>query len=145
MTQWKQIADQQFLLCDVKAFTEDDYHLVVRGELKNALKKLRCPIYLKYWASNPVMRTYSPVSPMIEFPNEAIAFDNSCNQGIIPIRAGYFNFHLKKPNRYYSEMGLRLNPSQVNLQFCDSEKKNITRVYQVRLCYSNNRNGNRNS
>lgn len=132
---WRETLDKKFLLCDIKAYSNKKGNYLFKGTIKSFLKDLSLtqPIFLQFWAPNKPTRGYSFNGSGLPFPNEEVAYEDTPNKGAIIVTDLNFSFALEYPNSYYSNMGKKLNPPQINFRFCDRSGKIMSRVYTIPL------------
>ena len=137
-SEWRNVVQQEFLSCSIKASANKTGNYVFNGALKDYLSTMArsYDVYLQYWAPNKTDRRYSFNGSGLPFPNEEVAFQDTSNKGVIRVLGGQFQFNLEYPNSYYSQMGKKLNPPLVKFRFCDSNGKALTDVHTVILGHS---------
>lgn len=131
---WRRVSED-YLLCNFEIFNNPYGNYVVNGTTKNIISQINTatPIYAKYWASNKPTYSESYAGSGLPYPNEHEALQNSVNQGMVKVEDGKFSFNLDYPNSYYKDMFKTYVPPQVNIQFVDTNQKNISKVYTIKL------------
>lgn len=93
--------------------------LLITGNIKKSNGKY----YIKYVAPNPPTYSSNFSGSGLPYPNENIAFENTFNKGIVPVKNGIFSFKINYPNSYYKNMGtIYVNPHVKVLLFNDKNE-----------------------
>ena len=129
------LRDRQFQLCDVRYMSNNNGNCVVMGKVNSFLSQLdeQVDLYVQWWAANKPTYTCSQSGFCIPYPNEAIAFQNTPNYGVIPVRDKKFKFDIEYPSGYYKKLGSRFIQPQINFRFCDKESRPVSKVYILKL------------
>lgn len=83
---------------------------------------------ITYWAPAPADRLQSFSGSGLPFPNPEVAYDNTPNYDNIEVVNGQFEFRMKYPNSYYTELGTGLIPPIVNLKVDGSDKTTTFKI-----------------
>lgn len=129
------LRDRQFQLCDVRYMNNNNGNCVVMGRINSFLSQLddQVDLYVQWWAANRPNYTCSQSGFCIPYPNESIAFQNTQNFGVIPVRNKSFEFDMEYPSGYYKKMGSKYIQPQINFRFCDKESRPVSKVYILKL------------
>jgi len=127
--------NRQFQLCDVRYMSNNNGNCVVIGKVNSFLSQLdeQIDLYVQWWAANRPNYVCSQSGFCIPYPNEAIAFQNTPNYGVIPVRDKRFEFNMDYPSGYYKKMGSKFVRPQINFRFCDKESRPVSKVYVLKL------------
>lgn len=77
---------------------------------------------INYRAANPLWRNYSYAGSGLPYPNHVIAYENTVNQGTIPVNGGRFTLKLSHPSEYYVDLGKKLLKPHVHLHLVDPNR-----------------------
>lgn len=89
---------------------------------------------LHWWAANPPTYSQSFSGSGLPYPNEAVAFEGTPNNGFVELTTtGNFSFQMVYPNSYYTNMGTKYVPPQVQLQIVDANGNPLTEARAVSL------------
>jgi hypothetical protein len=110
--------------------TNNEFAFFVKGNLEySSMEK----IFIKYSAANPPTYSSNFSGSGMPFPNEDIAFENTPNRGVVEIVNGHFNFTIKYPNSYYTNMGSIYIEPYVNILLVNSNNEPIGKVNKISL------------
>lgn len=90
-------------------------------------------LFIKYWAANSPNYNSSFSGSALPFPNEKIAYENTPNKNIIPVKNGKFSFFINFPNSYYINLGTKLIPPTVNIIAVNSNHIPVSNIQRVVL------------
>jgi hypothetical protein len=77
---------------------------------------------IKYLAASPLMRGYSYSGSALPFPNYESAYENTPNQGTVPVVGGEFTIKILHPSEYYTTQGKILMKPHIHFKFPDMNK-----------------------
>ena len=120
--------------CTIKTMNNEYGSYIVSGQPQGALLvRASGNSYVKYWAANPPTFGSSYAGSGMPYPNEAVAYENTPNMGVVQTEGGNFTFRLIYPNSYYKNMGTVYVPPQVRFFYCDADGKKISKIFTVKL------------
>lgn len=91
-------------------------------------------VKLHWWAANPPSYNQSFGGSGLPYPNEEIAFGGTPNDSYVDLKdVGNFEFQMVYPNSYYTNLGTKYIPPQVQLQLVNLKNKFITEPIAVTL------------
>ena len=125
-TRWR-CSEAKYTDCTVKVNYNNNGNFIIKGNARGEAA------FVKFWASTPPTYSQSFAGSGLPYPNQAVAFENSPNQGVSEVKGGKFQFTLEYPNSYYDEMLRKYVPPQAKFVFCDSHGKNVGDVHVVNL------------
>lgn len=129
------IVEKNIGSCKVKIYGSSDGNIIVTGNVNQMLKSInmRHPMFVQYIAANKPTYSQSYAGSGMPYPNKEMAFQNTSNKGIVPLKGGAFTFNIEYPNSYYIHMGKTLVPPQVKICFCDINKVPISDIHIVQV------------
>jgi hypothetical protein len=107
-------------LCSGKIVFEGNGGVIIQGTIKqNKESQTQTTLFDRaiFWAANPAdyMTNYSGSG--LPFPNDAVAYENTPNKGVVNVVDNKFSFRLFFPNAYYAGLGTVYQKPHVNIQF----------------------------
>jgi len=75
---------------------------------------------LEYYAANPPTYMFSYSGSALPYPNANVAYDNDYNSGKVIIKNNDFEFNIKYPNSFYSQLGNKYIEPHVIIQITDT-------------------------
>ena len=129
------LRNRQFEMCDVRYMNNGNGNCVVMGKINSFLSDLddQLDLYVQWWAANSPTQTCSQSGFCLPFPNEKIAFQNTPNYGIQPIKNKKFVFSCNYPSSYYKKLGSKFVKPQIQFRFFDKTNKPVSRIYMLKL------------
>tara|TARA_B100001123_G_C14989099_1_gene898846 strand:+ start:127 stop:774 length:648 start_codon:yes stop_codon:yes gene_type:complete len=125
--------DSYFGQFSISTFQNNKGDIVLYGNVKpeffESFSKYK--INLKYWAANSPDSHCSFSGSGLPFPNETIAYENTKNQGSLPIVDLNFSLNMLKPNSYYTNQGKVLVKPHVNIMFMTGDNKPLGTIYKI--------------
>lgn len=123
-------------ICDVvmmKNKTNDVF--MINGQLSGELMLLSNveTLVIKYWAANPPTYSQSFSGSGLPYPNEEVAFQNSKNVGVVPVKNGKFSLTIRFPNSYYDNMGTVYVPPQIKIKVCSDKNVAVSKIQHINL------------
>lgn len=113
--------------CQGAVFYEGDGTYVVKGMIDNKTSNAK----LLFWAANPASRGYSFSGSGLPYPTPEMAFEDTPNRGVVPIRGNYFEFRVHYPNAFYAGMGTQYVSPSVFVKVCEDGGDN--RIHKIAL------------
>lgn len=122
-------------LCDVSIMKNNNDVFLVNGELRGELLFLSNveKLFIKFWAANPPTYSQSFSGSALPYPSEEVAFHNSSNVGVVPVKNGKFSFSITFPNSYYDNMGSVYVPPQIKIKACNNANIAVSKIQQINL------------
>jgi len=122
-----------FTKCDIIHKPNSNKPIIIKGSVNNIFSAISSINFIKYWAANSPDYRFSFPGSALPFPNEDVAFENSTNSGVLPIKNSAFTFHLAYPNSYYTDLGKTLVKPEVKYQIIDINGKDVSPIYSIDL------------
>jgi len=129
------LRDRQFKLCNVRYMNNGNGNCVVMGKVNSFLNKLEdeTELYVQWWAANRPTNVCNNAGFCLPYPNETIAYQNTPNAGVVPIKNKQFVFDCKYPSGYYKGMGSKFVKPNIRFRFCDNKSRPVSKVYVLKL------------
>jgi hypothetical protein len=102
--------------CQGAVFYEGDGSYIVKGMIQTNTANAK----LLFWAANPATRGYSASGSGMPYPSPEMAFEDTPNRGVVPIRGNYFEFRLHLPNAFYVGLGTHYIAPCVFVKVCEN-------------------------
>jgi hypothetical protein len=122
-------------LFDIKADGPIDGPILVTvnaSAVMSGLSQLK-PLYVRYWAAAPPTYIQSYSGSGMPYPSREVAFENTPNQGIFPMKENPFHIQIQYPNSYYDDGGKVYVPPKLQFTLCDVNGKDITGINEIQL------------
>ena len=129
------LRNRQFQMCNVRYMNNGNGNCVVMGKVNSFLNDLddQLDLYVQWWAANGPTQTCSHSGFCLPYPNEQIAFQDTSNYGIVPLKDKKFVFSCGYPSSYYKNMGSKFVKPQIKFRFCDQKSKPVSKIYVLSL------------
>ena len=129
------LRNRQFQLCNVRYMNNGNGNCVVMGKVNSFLSQLddEMDIFVQWWAANKPTNTCSYGGFCLPYPNETIAYHDTPNYGVAPVKDKKFVFTCDYPNAYYQKLGAKFVKPQIRFRFCDKKNQPISKVYILKL------------
>ena len=88
---------------------------------------------LEYYAANPPTYMFSYSGSALPYPNANVAYDNDYNSGKVIIKNNDFEFNIKYPNSFYSQLGNKYIEPHVIIQITDTSGFKYDPVFKLLL------------
>ena len=104
------------------------FSYIIKGNIGDNLKDISLvkTLYIKYNASSPPTYNNSYSGSALPFPNENIAFENTPNKGVAKVINGSFEFTIKYPNSYYTNLGNDLVSPEVKIIIVNNDNNKVS-------------------
>ncbi len=131
-SQWKD-CDFNYDICNIKVKQNPYGDIVINGLMKAQLLLMAMygGVYVKFWAPAKPTRGYSFPGSGIPYPNEAIAYQNTTNLGVVELIRGSFEFIVNRPGSYYKDLGKTLVKPEIRFQFSDLNNNPLSGIYSI--------------
>jgi hypothetical protein len=113
--------------CQGAVFYEGEGSYVVKGMIETKTSDAK----LLFWAANPASRGYSFTGSGLPYPSAEMAFEDTPNRGVVPVRGNYFEFRVHFPNAFYVGLGTRYIPPSVFVKVCEEGSDN--KIHRITL------------